>query len=500
MRRVIKAIFFLIITICGFFIVSSILTPKRTAFPFDTDLKVQGFYDEPKNSLDVIFLGSSHLYFGIDPNVIWKNNKLKTYNLGLNEQPMWLSYFYFKEALKYQTPKVVVLEVFYLENTRKFKDYDDFATENVNRINLDPMKFSLNKINAIKESVPENEFLDYLFNINKYHDRWKNLHKNDFIGYDKPYIYKGFTSSLKTYKETRVRDYEVKEGKEGKVLHDKSVKYLGKIIQLAKENNIEIVFVKTPIAQAIFRQEFADALATIKNYGDKEKIDFINYNELYNDIGFDFLKHMSDKSGHLNKYGAEIISKHIGDYLESKYFKEKSLDHIINKAWDNNLKLYKQLELTRIAKANIKKSKTLPQYLNYAKSLDLLILTSVRDDGSGQFRNYNKSFKSIGLSSNFNKKFRWSYIGVRNLKTGFTKEIIDSTNVSFSFESDKLDLKITSVGGNKYGNRSSIKVNSKEYSKNLRGHNFVIIDLNTQKVFDTFNVDTHGDNNLILKR
>ena len=501
MKKIIKSLFFILVTIITFLLVTSIFQPKRISYPFDTDLKLNGFYNEPKNSLDIVFLGSSHMYFGINPNIIWEENRLLNYNLGSNEQPIWLSYFYLKEALKYQNPKVVVLEVFSLENTRKFKAQNDFAREKVNRINLDPMKLSLNKIQAIKECTPKEDFFDYFFNINKYHDRWKRLNQNDFLfTYNEPYAYKGFTPSLKVYKETRVRDLIHKKARSGKELHQKSINYLDKIVQLSKEENFKLVFIKTPLAQAIFRQEFVDALLTIKEYANKEKIDFINYNEIYEDIGLDFLKHMSDKSGHLNKYGAEVISKHLGGFLKNKYFKEKQTNLKLSKNWDENLKLYKQLETARIAKASIKKSKTLPEYLNYAKSLDLLILSSVRDDGSGQYRNYNSSFKDLGLTSDLNKKFRWSYIGVKNTKTGFVKEIIDSTKASFSFKSNKLDIKLTSIGGNKPGNLSSIIVNNKEYSKNLRGHNFVVIDLKEQKVFDSFNVDTHGDNNLILKK
>ncbi|WP_304405238.1 hypothetical protein [Algibacter lectus] len=447
-----------------------------------------------------MFLGSSHLYFGINPNVIWKNNKLLTYNLGMNEQPMWLTYFYLIEALKYQKPKVLVLETFYLENTREYKNNNGFSKENINRISLDPLKFSLNKINAIKESVPENQFTDYILNINKYHDRWKKLYKNDFMRNDEPYFYKGFTSSLKVYKETRIRDLKHKTGRRGMELHNKSLDYTDKIIQLAKENNIEVVFIKTPLAQAIFRQEFTDALVSIKEYADDNKIDFIDYNKIYDEIGFDFLKHMSDASGHLNKYGAEIISKHIGNYLKSKYFKDKKNEDLIVNEWDKTFLLYKEKEGKRIAKEKIKYARTLKEYLNYAKSLDLLVLTAVRDDGSGQYRNYKKSFKSIGLESNLNKKFRWSYVGVKNMKTGFAKEIIDTTKVSINFKSEKLDIKLTSIGGNKPGNMSSILINGKEYSKNLRGHNFVIIDLKEQKVLDAFNIDTHGDDKLLIKK
>ena len=47
---------------------------------------------------------------------------------------------------------------------------------------------------------------------------------------------------------------------------------------------------------------------------------------------------------------------------------------------------------------------------------------------------------------------------------------------------------------------SSIMINNIEYSMNLRGLNFVIIDRIVGSVVDFFNIDTYGDNSFSINR
>ena len=41
---------------------------------------VKGFYEEPKNSLDVIFMGNSDVYRGISPITLWDEYGIASYN------------------------------------------------------------------------------------------------------------------------------------------------------------------------------------------------------------------------------------------------------------------------------------------------------------------------------------------------------------------------------------------------------------------------------------
>ena len=75
-----------------------LLKDKRVTFDYDTTRKIQGFYAEEKNSLDFVFVGSSQMFTSVVPAVLWEEYGITSYDFGANEQPMYLSYYYIKEA------------------------------------------------------------------------------------------------------------------------------------------------------------------------------------------------------------------------------------------------------------------------------------------------------------------------------------------------------------------------------------------------------------------
>ena len=63
------------------------------------------FYDLPKNSLDMVFLGSSHSYCTFDPENFDSVLGTSSYQLGMPLQHMDSTYFTLLEVLNYQKPK-----------------------------------------------------------------------------------------------------------------------------------------------------------------------------------------------------------------------------------------------------------------------------------------------------------------------------------------------------------------------------------------------------------
>ena len=139
-----------------------LLKDKRVTFDYDTTRKVEGFYAEEKNSLDFVFVGSSQMFTSVVPAVLWEEYGITSYDFGSNEQPMYLSYYYIKEALKYQNPKAIVLEVSYCNTP-------DFTHEGVLHINLDDLRMGPVKLEAIFDIIPKGERWPYIFELAKYH-------------------------------------------------------------------------------------------------------------------------------------------------------------------------------------------------------------------------------------------------------------------------------------------------------------------------------------------
>lgn len=257
---------------------------------------VLNFYKQPKNSIDIIFLGSSHAYSSFNPYLIEQDTGLKGYCFSTQQQPLWITYYYLQEALKYQKPKYVVLEVH-----MAVVGNNDYAEESVNREAIDKMRMSVNKINAINVSVEDkSDRISYYFNIIKYHSRYKELNKQDFLTAfcDNTVDNKGY---IALPKNQHVFDQIQCNSNETKKITDKNEEYLKKIISLAKSNNINLILVKTPCQ---YGEDYYEKLNYINEIAEKEEVPFYNYVKNIESINLDFDNDFFD-NGHLNMYGSE---------------------------------------------------------------------------------------------------------------------------------------------------------------------------------------------------
>ena len=65
-----------------------------------------------RNTVDVITIGSSHVGVNIDPDLLYRAYGIADVNLWSGMQPLWLSYYFAKEALRYQHPKLLVVDTY----------------------------------------------------------------------------------------------------------------------------------------------------------------------------------------------------------------------------------------------------------------------------------------------------------------------------------------------------------------------------------------------------
>ena len=100
---------------------------------------LEGFYSLEKNTQDVLFLGTSHMEFGVSPVEIYRNEGFSSYNLATSGQGLAATFFLLRDALERQSPKAVVLDVsgLFLED----KDLSEASWKYI----LDAMPLSRNK-------------------------------------------------------------------------------------------------------------------------------------------------------------------------------------------------------------------------------------------------------------------------------------------------------------------------------------------------------------------
>ncbi len=338
MKKVIKnttiCLLFCIILVASLHILSRIFIPKWLTNDDNmyTWIKL-GFYEEEKDSLDLIFIGNSDVYRGISPMELWDNHGIASYAYTSPGQRIWTAYYMLEEALIYQKPKYIVLDTDAVFTTTHSSD------GNYRKV-FDNMKANKVKMQALTDSIYEFEASDifsYYFPILRYHDRYKSLTEEDYkyAFYDYHFSYKGLDliHDIVPYNE----GFAYMEDKgETKEIPTKNKEYLEKIIKTCKENNIELILIDVPSAKSWSLAKSN----TVKEYAKEKNLVFIDYNLNYEETNFDWKTDTSDGGAHLNTNGAIKITKHIGKYLTENYdFADHRQDKKYEK-WHEDSKKY----------------------------------------------------------------------------------------------------------------------------------------------------------------
>lgn len=305
-KTAIKIIAFICIFAVLFLYVQEMLRDKWAEGEYNVTAKVKGFYVEEENTLDVIFIGSSQMYADMAPGVLFHEYGITSYDFCANEQPLWISYYYIKEALKRQDPKVIVLDVFTVYG-------DDYEEEGVTHINLDDLPMSVNKIMAIKDSVPAGMRYAYYFPLAKYHNTWTDFYegKAQLAFYDEKDPYKGYSPFVFAAEYGESAPDEVVNQTETEPLPERAEYWLREIISLCEEESVPLVLIKTPNGNAQRQKLYNSVELLAKETGTP----FLNMNVLL------------DGQAHVNVLQAERISLLMGEYLTAHYeFEDKRND------------------------------------------------------------------------------------------------------------------------------------------------------------------------------
>ena len=290
----------------------------------------KSFYELQDNSAEVVFFGASIISAAMDPFQLYEEQGISSYNLGVMSQPMIGTYYWFKEALKTQNMKLAVIEI-------KSAGRSSEKAEEKARKSYDYMKWGKNKIQYAldykdfhKEADGTDEEVDlwsYLFPLSLYHTRWSELSYDDydfFLGKNNSNT-KGFSVLSTQFKNSTSFDAE-KEAK-GKYdgfevkSNDKETpnpineEYALKLIKEAKQQGVELLFVRTP--DTTWHE---DQHNYIQELADKNNIKFLDLNLKSNmdKMQFDYSEDAAD-TVHVNILGAKKITKFVGQYIADNY-------------------------------------------------------------------------------------------------------------------------------------------------------------------------------------
>ncbi|MBR5291134.1 MAG: hypothetical protein IKU28_09130 [Erysipelotrichaceae bacterium] len=441
---------------------SAVVRPRKDELPNDTSNKVSGFYALQENSLDILFMGTSHTYYGFNPSVIYERTGLSSYVFAGECQPISVTYHYLVEALKTQKPQLVVLDVFAL-----MPQADVCQTEGIIKVNLEDLKFSRNKIEALK-LIKGEDLIQNIFDISIYKERWNLMTLEDLMYPLETHFNEnfGYTEGYPVNQPLYVREMYFSDEK--KMPDREELSYLYKIFELVEKNNIELLLVKTPYYESY--EEY-----TITNYVFQEANEAgyqtLNFNQYYDELGFVF-----DRDGdvwHCNVRGSWKISNMLSEYLFEHYTISISESPYADAYHNQYIRTIQKMFWSELEAEH---------YLSYLKDMNMTFLINYEAKEQCNLTAEEWSLlKEIGVKK-FNPKKNY-------LAVVCNGEVVYEINHNEDF-TDWISVQDSTVTVSSYDGFVTFDIDGKTTEFNHYGLNLQVYDLKTNELMDRISLDT----------
>ena len=290
-KHILKISLFFLILLVILVILSAILVPKNNSEEAGmNNLPAMGILGEEDNTIDVIMYGDSESIASTMPNRLKEKYDISAYICGTSGQSMPDTCRIAYETLKRQKPKIVILE-------------------------------ANNIYNPVGIAVPIARVVNVILPVTEYHNRWKNVNKKDFFG-KKEYTYrdenKGYHYVGKTDPADDSHYMEYTDEKESVPKLNKL--YVKIMKKYSEAKGAKFAIVSVPSCKNWNYKKHNG----MKEFTEKENIEFLDLNELKDEVKINWKEDTGDKGDHVNYKGAEKVTDYLGEWLKKKNILENN--------------------------------------------------------------------------------------------------------------------------------------------------------------------------------
>ncbi len=463
---IILLFFSIIITL---FAVEEALAPNNSTF--------SGFYEEPKDTIDVAFVGGSHGMAAFSPTQMWLENQFTSYNIYSWSQNPWTAYHYSVEAINQQDIDVLVVEAFsfsydqsYLPAQTSDETSNEFALSIPPSLNRLQLSLAMRKHQVLPLSLSE------MIPFVRYHSRWTDIESTEL--YDN--IFKSYYSSNKGFGPiftTEVfEEYNYIDIGDETALVDSSKEYLLKLIKLCKDNDVQLILTKTPYIMNPQDRGYIDEIAEICL---ENEVPFLNYlsEDLMYETGFSYQTDMAEYA-HVNYLGAKKLSSHMGDFIKENYLKAIAYDEETINSWNTQ----SAIEQRDIDNYDLKLAPTFNELASLVSVKEdyVYIITAHGDLTKAEGDHILKALDIFSINEDILKNENASEVYIFNDTEKITENKLEE---------------ISNISVTVLQTSSSIIFNGEEYSKNRQGFNVVIYDEFNDEIIHSVSFATEHEYN-----
>lgn len=279
------------------------------------------FYGQEEN-IDYLYLGSSHVFCGFNPEILDEKNGKNNFNLATSGQSLMGSYYLLKEAARQNKIEKVYLELYYTCSTGGQGNYREKEAVQISWRITDYMRMSPLKLDAFFHMNPKEYYVDAAFPYVRYRAhlmeaewiRERVTHKKS-TNYKK-YIYadglteyrdKGYYA---TAGELNNLLFFRERGPEDMYLTRDAEKYLRKIMEYCRRHRIQIILCSCPMyeTEPLSTENYDGYAEKIREVAAEYAVPYYDFNMAREEyLPIQHPEYFMD-TGHLNTKGAEMYT------------------------------------------------------------------------------------------------------------------------------------------------------------------------------------------------
>lgn len=335
----IKVVLKRIFSIVSIFLVTLIVSQSLDYFANDDSRSYTRIMfhqlDDSDENIDILFVGASHCYRALNPEIADDYFHATTFNAGSSAQNMDGSLAVIKEALRHNDVKKVFLEVSYsIIKTEKYIDRDSLTSTYILSDYMEPspekVEYLLNASSYkhyINSFFPAKRNAEKLFDFGKVlktikrknTKEYNDFHWNKTFYKDEYYVDRGYVETTNTSESKYISENAFGRIDSKSLLSEKTnwMKSLYDIISLCKDKSIGLAFFIAPDREStiVGKGNYQDFYCAMKEYANKNGIELYDFN-LCKESFFDSKNNdfFADED-HLNYKGAKEFTQ-----LFSRFF------------------------------------------------------------------------------------------------------------------------------------------------------------------------------------
>ena len=312
LRRIARLSLVCALIVCALSLSSRIFEPKNNQRAFGQhDEEAFGVLGEPRDSLDVIFIGDSEAYCSFSPLQLWHERGIASYVCATSAQRLPYTRSILRRALTQQHPHIVILETNCL-----------FRRTSV--------EFAMGRA------------LQDIFPVFEYHERWKTLRAEDFVAeprstWSDPH--KGFRlRTMVSSADARSAESYMRRGARRANMGRVNRFYLEQIVDMCHAHGAELVLVSSPSVKNWSSARHDNVNAVAAELG----LPYIDLNDGEDRVVIDWERDTLDRGDHLNLRGASKVTHAVGELLKTRFGLEGHAGDAAYLAWDEDFDRYER--------------------------------------------------------------------------------------------------------------------------------------------------------------